>query len=87
MNNKKKPIGKIIAAGFTIILGLILAIGYPYGGVRIAKLHRRVVRQHQTPTSQKPTVKKSDKQETVAKRKYVPLTAPPASEEAQDEGC
>lgn len=83
----KKLSGKLIAAAITILLGIILAIGYPTGGVKAEK-HRRA------PVRQTHTIQKSEKHSTAAvknktpkKQRVVPIVPPGGAEESQDEGC
>ena len=85
MEKSKNISFKIIAAGITLLLGIILAIGYPTGGVKVSNVHKRkVVRQ--TTTTHKVNTQTTKKTET--KKRFNPPVAPPSStEESSDEGC
>ncbi len=87
--NKGNSKLKLIAAAFMLLLGIILAIGYPTGGIKAPKhkeravLHVRQKSETQSSSPAKTTVKKS-----VQKKKRIQPVAPPLeSDESQDEGC
>lgn len=88
MNDKSSKY-KLIAAGITLLLGLILAIGYPTGGVKANKIQQkqivqRTTVQHNTDTIRHVNIKK-DKSK---KKRVIPVPPPSTSnEESQDEGC
>jgi len=80
---------KLIAAGITLLLGLILAIGYPTGGVKANKITRvqvveKTTVQHKVNATGHAIVKKGK-----PKKKRIISIPPPSSntEESQDEGC
>lgn len=79
---------KQIAAAIALLLGVILAIGYPTGGVKAKKDRRITIRQAHT-------IQKSDKHLTPAvknktakkKKRVVPIVPPAGVNDTQDEGC
>ncbi len=89
-NNDNQKI-KIISAIIALILGLILAIGYPTGGVKANKIvHHRSIRttNHFAPTPPKNIINKSVvKKEKPKKKRIIPVPPPANTEESQDEGC
>ena len=85
-SNKKKISFKIIAAGITLLLGIILAIGYPTGGVKADYSNRQHVVVKHTTTKQTGKTHLIKKQET-RKRVNIPVTPPTANDESGDEGC
>ncbi len=87
-NNNSKL--KIISAIIALILGLILAIGYPTGGVKAHKnTQYRVTRMnnHVTHTQNANTHKALVKKEKPKKKRIVTVTPPQNTEESDDEGC
>ncbi|GEM_PF-5805150 len=86
-NSKLKQISAIVA----LVLGLILAIGYPTGGVKADKevneqivTHKNFVTHPQNNNVKKPIVKK----EKPKKKRVIPIAPQPGNaEESQDEGC
>ncbi len=91
MNNENKSSKlKLISAGIFLLLGIILAIGYPTGGVKANKenrtqvVNKAVVLKTNTNTTQQAVVKK----EKPKKKRVVPVTPPPSNnDEAEEEGC
>lgn len=90
---------KLIAAGITLLLGIILAIGYPTGGVKANKITRIQTVQHKTNTVEQNTVQKEKpkkiitakqtvvKKERPKKKRVIPVTPPPSNEGDDEEGC
>jgi len=90
---------KLIAAGITLLLGIILAIGYPTGGVKANKITRTQTVQHKTNTVEQNTVQKEKpkkiitakqtvvKKERPKKKRVIPVTPPPSNEGEDEEGC
>lgn len=87
---------KLIAAGITLLLGLILAIGYPTGGVKANKITKTQTVQHKTNTVEQSTVQKENpitarqsvvKKEKPKKKRVIPVTPPPSNEGDDEEGC
>jgi len=88
-DKKSESKAKLIAAGITLLLGIILAIGYPTGGVKANKIqHRQVVLQNvvstQSSTSPKSAVVKK---ETSKKKRVISIALPPSNDDSQEEGC
>ena len=86
MEKSKNISFKIIAAGITLLLGIILAIGYPTGGVKVSNVHKRNVVRQTTTTTHKVNTQTTKKTET--KKRFNPPVAPPSSSDnSGDEGC
>ena len=87
MEKSKNISFKIIAAGITLLLGIILAIGYPTGGVKPnnSKRHRVVV--NHTPTTKQTVKKEITKKQEPKKHINTPVAPPSSTEESSDEGC
>lgn len=79
---------KLISAGIVLLLGLILAIGYPTGGVKVERAGQRqiisktVITPQTNTTSKSAVVKKEE-----PKKRVIPVAPPPNSDEAEEEGC
>lgn len=81
----KKLSANLIAALVAILLGFILAVGYPTGGVKASNVFRPQTSKIITPQSAKKTTLNN---KTKAKKKVVKELPPPTSgENTEDEGC
>ncbi len=92
MENKDKLISEpqIIAAAITLLLGIILAIGYPTGGVKAKRnnyvlqssIKRMIINRNLTKKSESNELTKKKKK--IIKHYYQP---PINNNDSQDEGC
>ena len=86
--NKKYKYSKIklISAGIFLLLGLILAIGYPTGGVKANKVQQKQVVQKKVVADQNTKKSKSAviKKEEPKKKRVIPVTPPPSNEGEDD---
>ncbi len=91
MNNENKSSKlKLISAGIFLLLGIILAIGYPTGGVKANRssgtqaVNKPAVVQQSVNTTKQAVVQK----EKPKKKRVIPITPPPSNnDEAEEEGC
>ena len=87
----KKPTGKVIAAAITLLLGIILAIGYPTGGVKAHKsyTHKHVVKRSvvSKPGVKQPANTNQVIKKKVSKKRVVQPIKPSINSNDDDEGC
>ena len=76
---------KVIGAGVILILGLILAIGYPSKSVTPESLEQSKV--ENTQAQQKAINNTISKYKTPRKKRKSQTVAPPSRNQFQDEGC
>lgn len=87
----KKPTGKMIAAAIILLLGIILAIGYPTGGVKAHKNYTNKNTVKKAVVSQ-PAVKQPGRtnkviKKKVTKKRVVQPVSPSLNNNSDDEGC
>jgi len=87
--SKPKVTLKLIAASILVLLGIILAFGYPTGGVRANRtqtkhiVSKTVITPQSKTTSKAVTVKKDEPK----KKRVVRVVPPPSNDNSDDEGC
>ncbi|NOX18759.1 MAG: hypothetical protein GXO87_10830 [Chlorobi bacterium] len=91
METENKNVSKIylISAVIIVLLGIILAIGYPDGGVKAVRQRERAVSNipHRTETQKSAPAKQIAKKETQKKKRIQPVAPPSEQDDSQDEGC
>jgi len=91
METENKSVKKtyFISAVIILLLGIILAIGYPDGGVKAVKQRERAVSNipHRTETQKSNPTKQIVKKETQKKKRIQPVMPPSGEDDSQDEGC
>jgi len=85
--NNKKITGKMIAAAITLLLGIILAIGYPTGGVKAHKKNYSTNNFINKSNAQQPAKTNVVIKKKVHKKRVIQPVAPTLNNNSDDEGC